>query len=110
MYKPMSTSGTSSTWYDLLHRKINDFVDDDYNMCYTFAEVKNMEFSQLVRFTRQKLGMSQEHLARALHVSFATVNRWENGKTRPNQLTETVFYDFCKQHGIEPENLNDTEE
>lgn len=79
-------------------------------MCYTFVEVENMEFSQLVRFTRQKLGMSQEDLAYALHISFATVNRWENGKTRPNQLTETVFYDFCKQHGIDLKILNDTEE
>lgn len=96
--------------YELLHRKISDFVDESYNMCYTFIEVEQMEFSQLVRFTRQKLGMSQEDLARALHISFATVNRWENGKTRPNQLTETVFFDFCKQHGVEPEILNDTEE
>lgn len=96
--------------YKLLRRKIHHFVDENYNMCYTFAEVEKMEFSQLVRLTRQKLGMSQEDLARALHISFATVNRWENGKTRPNQLTETVFFDFCKQHGVEPEILNDTEE
>ena len=27
---------------------------------------------------RQHLGMSQEEMARALNVSFATVNRWEN--------------------------------
>lgn len=69
-----------------------------------------MEFSQLVRLTRQKLGISQEDLARALHISFATVNRWENGKTRPNQLTETVFIDFCMQHGVDLEILNDTED
>ena len=79
-------------------------------MCYTFAEVEKMEFSQLVSLTRQKLGMTQEDLARALHISFATVNRWENGKTRPNQLTQTVFFDFCKQHGLDFEILNDTEE
>ena len=96
--------------YGLLHRQINDFVDESYNMCYTFAEVENMEFAQLVRLTRQKLGMSQEDLARALHISFATVNRWENRKTRPNQLTETVFFNFCKQHGVDPEILNGTEE
>lgn len=69
-----------------------------------------MEFAHLIRLTRRKLGMSQEDLARALHISFATVNRWENGKTRPNRLTETVFVDFCKQHGVEPAILNDTEE
>ena len=35
---------------------------------------------------RQQQGWSQEDLARNLGVSFATVNRWENGKTRPSKL------------------------
>ena len=35
---------------------------------------------------RQQRGWSQEDLARALGVSFATVNRWENGKTKPSRL------------------------
>lgn len=69
-----------------------------------------MDFSQIVKTARQKTGMSQEDLARALHVSFATINRWENGKTSPNQLTRAVFFAFCKEHGIQLENMNDTEE
>lgn len=43
-----------------------------------------MDFSQIVKTARQKTVMSQEELARALHVGFATINRWKNGKTRPN--------------------------
>ena len=35
---------------------------------------------------RQQQGWSQEDLARNLGVSFATVNRWENGKTKPSRL------------------------
>ena len=35
---------------------------------------------------RQQQGWSQEDLARTLGVSFATVNRWENGKTQPSHL------------------------
>ena len=35
---------------------------------------------------RQQQGWSQEDLARNLGVSFATVNRWENGKTKPSKL------------------------
>ena len=35
---------------------------------------------------RQLHGWSQEDLARKLGVSFATVNRWENGKTKPSRL------------------------
>ena len=42
---------------------------------------------------RQMRGWSQEDLARELGVSFATVNRWENGKTKPSRLA----YDKIKQ-------------
>lgn len=69
-----------------------------------------MEFSQIVKRARRQKGMSQEDLARALHVSFATINRWENGKTRPNYLTQTVFFAFCKEQGVEVENTDHTEE
>ena len=37
---------------------------------------------------RQQQGWSQEDLARNLGVSFATVNRWENGKTKPSRLAQ----------------------
>ena len=37
---------------------------------------------------RQQKGWSQEDLARELGVSFATVNRWENGKTKPSRLAQ----------------------
>jgi len=35
-----------------------------------------------LRFLRSTLGLSQEQLARRLSVSFATVNRWESGRTQ----------------------------
>jgi len=69
-----------------------------------------MEFSRIVKIVREKLGMSQEDLAHALNVSFATINRWENGKTHPNKLTENVFFDFCQRQGIDIDNLNGLEE
>lgn len=43
--------------------------------------------SELKRI-RQVHGWSQEDLARELGVSFATVNRWENGKTKPSRLAQ----------------------
>lgn len=69
-----------------------------------------MEFSRIVKIVREKTGMNQEDLARALNVSFATINRWENGKTHPNKLTQNVFYDFCRQQGLNIENLKGAEE
>ena len=37
-----------------------------------------------IRLLRAKLGISQEQLARQLGVSFATVNRWESGRSQPS--------------------------
>ena len=37
------------------------------------------------------MGLSQEELAHALGVSFATVNRWENGRTAPSKLALRQF-------------------
>ena len=59
-----------------------------------------MEFSQKMRFVREKLGISQEDLARALNVSYSTVNRWENGKNKPVKMAQAAFNDFCNKHGI----------
>jgi len=59
-----------------------------------------MEFSEKVRFVREKLDLSQEDLARALNVSFSTINRWENEKTKPIKMARAVFDTFCKSQGI----------
>ena len=37
---------------------------------------------------RQQYEWSQEDLARMLGVSFSTVNRWENGKSKPSRLAQ----------------------
>jgi len=59
-----------------------------------------MELSEKVRFVRDKLKISQEDLARALNVSYATINRWENSKTKPTRMALAVFYEYCKKHDI----------
>jgi len=64
------------------------------------SEVLRMEFSEKIRIVREKLNMSQEDLARALNVSFASINRWENDKTKPIKMARAVFNDFCSKHGI----------
>ena len=59
-----------------------------------------MEFSEKISYVREKLSMSQEDLARALNMSFATINRWENAKTKPIKLARAAFDSFCESHGI----------
>lgn len=39
-----------------------------------------------IKEIRQKLGMSQEGLAKLIGVSFQTINRWERGVHEPSPL------------------------
>lgn len=52
-------------------------------------------FPETLKESRRQLGLSQEELAHALGVSFATVNRWENGRTLPSKLAQRQFAQFC---------------
>lgn len=45
----------------------------------------NQDYSAKLLQIRSKQGLSQEELASRLNVSFATVNRWENGKSAPQK-------------------------
>ena len=40
---------------------------------------------------RTKLELSQEGMARLLDVSFASVNRWEQGHSNPGGMVEEVY-------------------
>jgi len=60
-----------------------------------------MEFSEKIRFVREELGLTQEDLAKKLGVAFATINRWEQGSTKPHANTEKKLYEFCKDNGVE---------
>jgi putative transcriptional regulator len=66
-----------------------------------------MEFSKIVKKVRKQLGLSQRQLADALSVSFATINRWENGHVVPSNLAQKSFYDFCENNFIDITSLKD---
>lgn len=59
-------------------------------------------FPDQVKNVRRQLGLSQEELAHAIGVSFATVNRWENRKTLPSKLARRQFEQICKEKGVDP--------
>ncbi|MGB5815351.1 MAG: helix-turn-helix transcriptional regulator [Thermoanaerobaculia bacterium] len=59
--------------------------------------IDEQSFPALVKEVRRQLGITQEGLAHELGVSFATINRWENGKTRPFKLAKRQFDDFCSK-------------
>lgn len=62
-----------------------------------------MDFKQRIRKARIEMGYSQEQLARELGVSFATINRWENGKSEPRQIALNTFERFCMLNRIKLE-------
>lgn len=60
-----------------------------------------MSFSNDIRKIRHKCLMSQSDFADALGVSFATVSRWESGKSKPNFKTMKLINSFCETQGID---------
>ena len=50
-----------------------------------------MEIQSTLRAIRAKLDLTQEQLAERLGVSFATVNRWESGTTKPQKAAQEAI-------------------
>ena len=60
-----------------------------------------MEFSIAVKNLRKKCFLSQEDFAKAIGVSYSTVNRWETGKTKPNYKAMRCIDDYCKNNTVD---------
>jgi len=57
------------------------------------------DFATAIRNLRSKLKYSQEELANRLEVSFATVNRWENGKAEPQGTARAAIGALMEEVG-----------
>ena len=60
-----------------------------------------MSFSNEIKVLRQRMYLTQNEFAQALNVSFATVNRWETGKARPNISTMKEIKEFCESKNVD---------
>ena len=72
----------ANPWYHarLADNKVYFCLCRDYDMCYnSFRGSDEMTFAEALKDARLKLGLSQTELAREIHVSFTTINRYENG-------------------------------
>lgn len=56
---------------------------------------------ELIKFIRNSARLSQQEFADELRMSFATVNRWENGKTTPPPAAQKAIYEFCLRQNID---------
>ena len=70
-------------------------------ICYN--NKKEMEYPKLIRHIRETLLLSQMELAAELGVSFATINRRENGHHRPTMKDRRLIRDYCLKNRIEIE-------
>jgi putative transcriptional regulator len=61
------------------------------------VDTGSRNFSAQMKEIRRQLALSQEDLARELGVSYATVNRWENGQSKPSKLAKAQLESFCKK-------------
>lgn len=59
-----------------------------------------MNYSRIIKELRQKMVLSQQEFAKRLGVSFATVNRWENGHHVPTYKVRRDLMRLCKKYNI----------
>jgi DNA-binding transcriptional regulator YiaG len=64
-----------------------------------------MQLSDTIKITRQKAFLSQEAFAKELKVAVSTINRWENGKSKPNLTAMKNLKIFCTKYELPYEEL-----
>lgn len=62
-----------------------------------------MDYPTAIKEIREKLLLTQTELAAKLHVSYATINRWENSKNEPSIRAKRKIRDLRKQAGLNDE-------
>ncbi|MBP7746989.1 MAG: helix-turn-helix transcriptional regulator [Phycisphaerae bacterium] len=59
----------------------------------------------LIREVRARLGLTQEKFAAKLGVTLPTINRWENGRTKPSPLAIRNLRDLVASMGNDGKDL-----
>ena len=59
------------------------------------------DISATLRAIRETLDLTQEELAERLDVSFASVNRWEGGKVRPQRASREAIAALAEEVGVD---------
>lgn len=62
--------------------------------------IESRDFPATLRAIRQTLDLTQEELAERLDVSFASVNRWEGGKVRPQRASREAIATLAEEVGV----------
>ncbi len=55
---------------------------------------------ELIKQIREYTGLSQTEMAKKIGVQFATINRWENGHSKPTRLAEEGLFALCEELNV----------
>ena len=59
-----------------------------------------MNWAESIKELRSKMLLTQEELAKKLDVSFASVNRWENGEHEPTMKVKRELMKLMKKYKV----------
>ena len=62
-----------------------------------------MDYQKSIKELREKMILSQTEFAKELGVSFASVNRWENGQFEPTIKVKRKLAPYFKKYKVEVE-------
>jgi transcriptional regulator with XRE-family HTH domain len=60
---------------------------------------------ELMYELRKRSGLTQEQCAAKMGVTFATINRWENGHAKPSPLARKQIESMAKELGTQGQDL-----
>ncbi|MEH2363817.1 helix-turn-helix domain-containing protein [Nostoc sp.] len=60
---------------------------------------------KLVRELRLQIGLTQEQFAASLGVTYPTINRWENGRSKPSPLALQKIEEMLQHQGDRGQDL-----
>ena len=66
-----------------------------------------MEFKDTFKAIRKKMLMSQTEIAKELGVSYAAVNRWEQGIYKPTYKVQKAIREFCQKNNLDEIKFDD---
>lgn len=69
-------------------------------MLYKIMEYGDGIMQDFIKKIRSHMNMNQMEFAEQLKVTFATVNRWENGRALPNKLAQDKLVDLCREYNV----------
>ena len=68
--------------------------------------INQPQIGKLIRELRLATGLTQEKFAVKLGVTYPTINRWENGRTKPSPLAMQKIEEMLKHRDLYDQNLN----